>query len=569
MATTADQIAAKRFTLTGLLDLASASHARAAAMLVIVSLLAFLPGYFQIPPVDRDEARFAQATRQMIETGDYLDIRFQNTPRYKKPIGVHWLQAAAVKAGEAVGIPEARMTIWLYRMPSLLGAVGAVLLTYWTALAFVSRRASVIAAAMMATSVLLAVEARLAKTDAVLLCTIVAAMGALARAYFMARRTPDKRVPFHIAAIFWSALAVGVLVKGPVSILVVGLTVLTLCLLDRSWRWLLGLRPIAGMVWFAAVAAPWFVVIIMRAGDAFLTEALLTEILARMVRGAEGHGAPPGYYLLLFWLTFWPGAVVAGAAAPTVWRARREPGAQFLLAWLVPSWLFFEIIVTKLPHYVLPLYPAVAILIAGIVERGALVRVPWMQLGLVGWLIVPVAMSVVGVVGFIALAGGLGLAAWPFAAAAIVMGLFAWRLFELDGAERSLLRAFAASVLLATTIFGLMVPSLPSLFPSPALAAAIRSTDCPRPPVAAVGYHEPSLVFLLGTQTRLTDAAGAVEFLREGGCRAAIVERRQERAFVQHAEAVGLRYSQVTRVEAFNFSGGRAVNLAIFLAAAE
>ena len=165
------------------LDFAAGSHKRAAALLVLFSLIAFLPGFFQIPPVDRDEARFAQATKQMLETGQYVDIRFQDEVRYKKPVGIYWLQALAVKAGEAAGVPHPRTTIWLYRLPSLFGAIGAVLLTYWTALAFVSRRTALLAALMMASSVLLGVEARLAKTDAMLLFTSVAAMGAMARIY--------------------------------------------------------------------------------------------------------------------------------------------------------------------------------------------------------------------------------------------------------------------------------------------------------------------------------------------------------------------------------------------------
>ena len=86
-------------------------------------LIAFLPGFFQIPPVDRDEARFAQATKQMVESGDYVDIRFQDEVRYKKPVGIYWLQAAAVKAGGALGVPHAHTTIWLYRLPSLFGAI--------------------------------------------------------------------------------------------------------------------------------------------------------------------------------------------------------------------------------------------------------------------------------------------------------------------------------------------------------------------------------------------------------------------------------------------------------------
>jgi hypothetical protein len=187
-----------------------------------------------------------------------------------------------------------------------------------------------------------------------------------------------------------------------------------------------------------------------------------------------------------------------------------------------------------------------------------------MQFGLAGWVIVPLAFAVLTITGFIMLQGELGLLAWPFAAGAIVMGLFAWRLFDLDGAERALLRAFAASLLIGATIFGLLLPSLTALFPSRALATAIRSSDCAVPAVAAAGYYEPSLVFLLGTQTRLTDAAGTVEFLREGGCHFAILEGRHERIFAQHAEASGLRYAPLVRVEGFNFSIGRRVNIAVF-----
>src|SRR3569833_4717307 len=96
----------------------------------------------------------------MLESGEYVDIHFQDEVRYKKPVGIYWLQAAAVKAGEAVGVPAARTTIWLYRMPSLFGAGGAVLLTYWAALAFVFCRSALFAGLMMASSVLLGVEAR-------------------------------------------------------------------------------------------------------------------------------------------------------------------------------------------------------------------------------------------------------------------------------------------------------------------------------------------------------------------------------------------------------------------------
>jgi 4-amino-4-deoxy-L-arabinose transferase-like glycosyltransferase len=565
MASTADHSrSVTRSKLTELVSFASASHARAALILIALSLVAFIPGFFQIPPIDREEARFAQASKQMIEGGDYLDTRFQNQVRSKTFPGAHWLQAVVVSTAEAAGFTSARTNIWLYRLPSLFGAIAAVLLTYWAALAFVSRRASLMAAGMMATSLLLGVQARLAKADALLLLCIVAAMGALARVYLTARRKPGEAVPVHVIAIFWTALAAGVLIKGVAIVLMVGFTVVTLAVLDRSWRWPGQLRPIVGLLWFAALVAVPLALILSAADEA----GVAGEITARLLGGFEGHGGLPGYYLVLFWLMFWPGAVLAGLVAPMVWRVRSEPGAQFLLAWLVPSWLFFELIPIKAPYHVLPLYPAVAILIAGIIERGSLATMRGMQFGLAGWMIVPLVFGILTVAGFIMLQGELGLLAWPFAAGAVVMGLFAWRLFDLDGAERALLRAFAASLLITATIFGLLLPSLTALFPSRALATAIRSTNCAAPAVAAAGYYEPSLVFLLGTQTRLTDAAGTVEFLREGDCHFAILQGRHERVFAQHAEASGLRYAPLTRVEGFNFSTGRRVNIAVFRSAA-
>src|SRR5580765_6661191 len=239
MTTAASNQGSLRVTgLTAIVDTAVSSHRRAVAVLVLAALLAFLPGFFQIPPTDRDEARFAQATKQMLETGEYVDIRFQNEVRYKKPVGIYWLQAAAVKTGEALGVPRPRATIWLYRLPSLFGAIGAVLLTYWAALAFVSRRGALIAALMMASSVLLGVEARLAKTDAMLLLTSVAAMGAMARIYLACRRAPETPVGWTQPAILWTALAAGTLLKGPLVVMFVILAAVTLSVVDRSARWL-------------------------------------------------------------------------------------------------------------------------------------------------------------------------------------------------------------------------------------------------------------------------------------------------------------------------------------------
>jgi 4-amino-4-deoxy-L-arabinose transferase-like glycosyltransferase len=552
-------------SLEAVADFATRTHACALLVLLVVAMISILPGFFAIPPTDRDESRFAQATKQMIETGDYVDIRFQDEVRYKKPVGIYWLQAGAVKAGQALGIPQALGTIWLYRLPSLIGAVAAVLLTYWAALAFVSRRAAVLAGLMMACCLLLSVEGRIAKTDAMLLATIVAAMGAMGRVYLPEqRRAIDTRASWVLPGIFWTALAGGVLLKGPVILMFVGLAALTLAIVDRSARWMLALRPLVGVVWLALLVLPWFVAIIQRSGESFFSESLGRDLLSKIASGQESHGAPPGYYLLLFWVTFFPGAMLAGPAVPAIWAVRREPGAKFLLAWVVPSWLVLEIVVTKLPHYVLPIYPAIAILLAGFVDARTLSPKRWLTNGTIWWFLVPLMAGIAGLLVLFVVGRQFGLLVWPVIGGAVVMGLLAWRLYDADGPEHSLLRAASAALLLAVALLGLVAPALTPVFPSMALAKILRESGCPEPLAASSGYHEPSLVFLAGTATRLTDAAGAADFLHGGECRFAFIELRQERSFGQRADAIGLLYTPVSRIEAFNLGTGKSAIIAVF-----
>ena len=274
--------------LTALFDYAAGSHRRAAAVLVLIALLAFLPGFFQIPPVDRDEAYFAQATKQMIETGDYVDIRYQDDVRYRKPVGIYWMQAAVVNAASALGLPNADTTIWLYRVPSLIGALGAVLATYWCALAFVSRRGAVLSALMMAVSTILGVEARLAKTDAVLLCTVVLAMSVLARVYLAPRR--DEAPP-------GLGLARGVLDgdrgqhSGQGSAHFDGRRLGRGDFVDpRPFRALAaGAAPgCPALPGCSLLVLPWFIAIYWRVGSQFLVASVGEDMLAKVAKLARG-----------------------------------------------------------------------------------------------------------------------------------------------------------------------------------------------------------------------------------------------------------------------------------------
>jgi 4-amino-4-deoxy-L-arabinose transferase-like glycosyltransferase len=224
----------------------------------------------------------------------------------------------------------------------------------------------------------------------------------------------------------------------------------------------------------------------------------------------------------------------------------------------------FEIVATKLPHYVLPLYPAIAILIAGVVDNHVLSRHRWLERGTMWWFIVSVGVAAAALWLHIRFGQQAGLLAWPFAIGAMICALFAWWLYTVDGAEVSLLRAAAASILIAFALHGATFPAIPRLFPSVELGKAVRNAGCDDPQVATAGYHEPSLVFLTNTRMQHLDGAGAAEFLNRGGCRIAFVESRHERSFVQRADAIGLRYHASRRIEGINLSGGRAISVAIY-----
>jgi 4-amino-4-deoxy-L-arabinose transferase-like glycosyltransferase len=327
-------------------------------LLSFFALLLFLPGIANLPPQDRDESRFAQASRQMVETGDYVDIRFQDEARNKKPVGIYWLQAGAAKL-------FGKDRIWPYRLPSLLGALAAVLSLAALAKPAFGREAGLTAAFLLASSLLLTVEAHLAKTDAVLLLTVMVAQLALAQVYVKSRASEP--TGGGLVAAFWIAQGAGILIKGPVTPLISLLTLLTLWIADRRSGIRSGfaarLRPALGIPLALLIAAPWFIAVSL--GDsAFLQEAVGQDLIPKLIGGQEAHGAPPGYYLLTVMITFWPAALLLWPAVIWAWRHKREPTVRFLLAWLIPGWLLFELIPTKLPHYILPLLPAVALMAA-------------------------------------------------------------------------------------------------------------------------------------------------------------------------------------------------------------
>jgi 4-amino-4-deoxy-L-arabinose transferase-like glycosyltransferase len=546
-----------------------ASHARAAAMLVVICLALFAPGLRGMPPMDRDEPRFAQASKQMLETGDPVDIRFQGEARHKKPVGIYWMQAAAVSAGEALGLPAARTTIWLYRLPSLLGAILTVLFTYAAAVALSTRRAAFVAALLTASVILLGVEARLAKTDAVVAATVAIALAALARVY-MNQDDRGWRLSWGWVAAFWAAIGVGVLVKGPITPAVVGLAALTLAVADRRAGWLKRLRPLPGLALVVVIVAPWVVAITLKSGGAFFQEAVGQDMLAKVGSGKESHGAPPGSYLAAFFATAWPLAPFFLLALPFVWRARRSPTVLFALAWAIPMWIVFELVPTKLPHYVLPLYPALAILTGIAAEQGALALRGWGPKVVAALLpLVVVALLGAVAVGFFHYERTLPVAALAILAGAVALSALAWRAI-VDGLfGTSAIYAALTALAVCWGVYAFALPAFRTTALSPRLMAAARTAGqgagCAAPALATAGYREPSLVFLGGTGLAMTDGEGAARFLAQSPCRIAFVVRSMEPQFIEAARNEGLTPRLTERVQGLNLNGGRRLDIGVYL----
>lgn len=542
------------------LDFASLTHVRACLVLVILALCFFLPGFFAIPPVDRDEVRVAMTSKAMFESGEWT-LPGVDGPN---PPGIHWMQAASVYVADLLGVSGARLRIWVYRLPSLAGGIGAILLTYWAALAFVSRRSALMTGMLLCASLLMAIQTRLAIGGTMLLVASATAMGAAGRLYVPWRHgeTPE-RTPWSAVVLFWSAVALGIWLEGLPILIFLVLPFITLAVLDKNLAWFWRLKPLFGILWCIALLAPWVLLSVIELRDA-VAPFVANEYLGRILNDGLGSIALPGLYFVLIWLTFWPAAPLGAMALPFIVGARRQPGAQFLLAWLLPIWIVLELFPHKPPHLVLPLFAPLAILVAGAMEPRLLSRGKWLVRSAAWWFVIPAVLSVLMVVVAIKVARQPVFLAWPFAGLAMVSGLAAWWLFDESRAERSMMKAIAASWLIGISLFGIVVPSLPSLFPSVRLAQILRRSACETPLAASAGFHEPSLLFMAGTRVALTTPSGAADFLREGACRYAYVEIRQENAFARRAEAIGLHYALTERVEGYTIARGRRVNIAVF-----
>ena len=310
------------------------------------------------------------------------------------------------------------------------------------------------------------------------------------------------------------------------------------------------------------IVLPWFVLIAWKSGGAFFTEFVGKDMLAKVGSGQEKHWGPPGLYTLIFPATFWPASAVALLAIPYVWANRRDDIVRLCLAWIVPSWLVFEAVPTKLPHYVLPVYVAVAVLVVrALVEQQAYVARGWRAAAAAVLPVLPIGFALLagvatyalesgGITRFIPLAMAIPLFALSIAASILIMRALRGN----PGIAVAPMLALA-TVTLSWSVYHFAWPALRSIQLSPRLADVVRSLPCTNPMLATVGsYREPSLVFLTRTDLAMLHGKSGADFMMGAGCRVAFVDSADERAFNDALAEKGASARLVTRVEGVNIN---------------
>ena len=585
-----------------------------AAIVCALAAGAFLVGMRAVPVTDRDEPRFAQASRQMAEgdrLADWIVPKVGDELRLKKPPLIYWVQAPTVLA--MTGGDPSRDAIWMYRLPSALAALAAALATLWLGRRMLGGNAGLLAACLLVVSPVIVTDCHMARADEVLLATTTLAMCVLWTLWSDHRA--GRAAGFARTALFWLCVGLGILAKGPITPFVAGTCALGCAAARRDWRFIWSLRPFTGAAVLAAIAVPWVWLAGNEVGWDTLRAAFDKEVLQRAKEGAEGHAAPPGYYVVTLMAFFFPGALLAALAFERIvtraFVVRHAPGAGllarvrarfgsargrdaevFLFFWIVPTWIAFELIVTKFPHYVLPVYPALALAVARLALGGPRALPKALNAGdrftANAWLAVGLVLSLAGA-GLVAWLQATGrtadaVGAWPELAgggaatlalaaiatlAACALVVQAWRAAR-DGAfARALATAIPAALLAEMALFGAWLPAATWVWNTPRIVGVVAGdsgkvpADRDFPRIGGVGYQEDSLLWT--TRNRLDRLGDAVtEGTRSGieaWCRAnpggyLLIPRGNVGEFAAFGTVVG-------ELRGFNYSDGDPVDHAV------
>ena len=343
-----------------LFKLTSAHETRRRDLLILTLVfgLIFLQFLGHFPLVDPDEARYAEIPREMLERGDLITPFLNYVKYFEKPVLLYWLNALSFSA---LGISE-----FSARLACALSGLGTVLFSYHLGRELFGRRTGMLGALVLGGCTGFLVQSRVNITDIPLTFTITVAFGS----YILAARDPERpRAGYYYLFYLFAALAV--LAKGLIGIVLPGAVIFWHIVLTRRWRILKEMRLPTGLILFFAVAAPWFV-LVCRSNPEFFHFFFIPEHFERFLTKVHNRYEPFWYFIPILFGFMIPWSFLIPTALRGFWRDRALSGGGgrlYLALWAIIVFVFFSVSDSKLPAYILPVYPPLAILIGTLFDR--------------------------------------------------------------------------------------------------------------------------------------------------------------------------------------------------------
>lgn len=315
-------------------------------MLAAVVLLGFFWQLGAVPLYDLDEGAFTEATREMIESGNYITPHKDGNPRYDKPVLIYWLQAAST---QTFGFDEFSL-----RLPSALAATLWVLALWVFVRERIDAPTATVTGLVMVLSLQVSLIAKAAVADALLNLFISLTFFEIYRFYTHPRTDTgsDLGQRYLWRAYLWMGL--GFLTKGPVAIFFpVVVSLLFFWSQGAMRRWLQAAFAPLGWIIFILVAGPWYLAIFLDDGGGFFESFFLKHNAGRFGEAMHGHAGFPGYYVLMLPVILLPFSGWFLTLLPALRQSWADPLERFLWIWFAVVFLFFSFSGTKLPHYLL------------------------------------------------------------------------------------------------------------------------------------------------------------------------------------------------------------------------
>jgi len=318
-------------------------------------------GTWSLPLIDRDEPRFAEASREMIERGNYIVPYFNNQVRLDKPPLTYWAQVASYHIfGE---------NDFAARFPSAIAAGLTALSILGWGRRLGGKKIGWRAAIIFTFSLQTFVHAKAAVADMWLVLFMTLANWAGYELLFNYRVNAKHRT-FSWWWIFYLSLALGFLAKGPIAWTPL-MTVAAVVIYTRDWQLLRRLRFAVGIALMLAVIALWGIPALIQTHGEFFSIGIGRHVIGRSLTTMEGHGASSlGMYVLLLpfyfvtaFISFFPWSIKLPWLTKTLWH-RRDRTDDYLLTGTAIIFVIFTLVSTKLPHYTLPAFPLLALLLA-------------------------------------------------------------------------------------------------------------------------------------------------------------------------------------------------------------